>query len=274
MQKEYVPEDDRGMYCLVSERHVNVECATHIHITMEIVLVTDGVLHMTVGHREYDVPRGCGVLVSSLEPHAFSSPKNNVCHVLMFSEAVVNYFFEFLKGHVVREHMFAVSEEALALVERILPAHSNVADDAGAEAVLAPLCYDAKERCVFEERRLPFDETAYRVLAYANEHFREDLRLSEVAHAVGVHPVTVSRCFSKQTGICFSFYVQYLRCVYAARLIRGRQRTFSEIAYDAGFGSIRSFNRAFVAVYRMTPTEYQTRALQSDTVGAEDAGER
>jgi AraC-like DNA-binding protein len=47
-----------------------------------------------------------------------------------------------------------------------------------------------------------------------------------------------------------------LRCFYAIRMLRDYpERSISEIALDAGFGSIRSFNREFQSIYGMTPHE-------------------
>ena len=96
-----------------------------------------------------------------------------------------------------------------------------------------------------------------KILGYIDAHFREELTLETVARAVGVHPVTLSKSFSKLAGVGFHDYLQYSRCSYAANLIRTSELNLSEIAYESGFGSIRSFNRAFRTVFRVTPTQYR-----------------
>lgn len=249
--------DTNISFLFASVRHTDVECVTHIHRTMEIVIVTDGVLNMTIGGKEYEIPKGDGVFISPLEPHMFHSETSNRCHVLMFSEELVNSFSAFVKQNAPRNHRFSVSELGMALVDKILPLESNTVDCISAEAVLAPLCYDISRECVFEARALPFDGTIYRIFEYINEHYREDMTLERVAHAVGVHPVTVSKLFAAHTGLGFSYYLQYLRCNYAARLIKQQELSFSEIAFAAGFGSIRSFNRSFFNIYKATPTQYR-----------------
>ncbi|MBQ9086897.1 MAG: helix-turn-helix transcriptional regulator [Clostridia bacterium] len=249
-------------FLFASAKHTDVECVTHIHITMEIVLVTDGELHMTIGGKEYSIPKGYGTFIAPLEPHLFHSRHPNQCHVLMFSGEIVNYFFEFVKTHSPKRHIFPISNASLELAGKILPDENNVVDCIGAEAVLAPLCYDIVHGCEFETRKTAFDQTAYRILEYVNTHFREELTLESVAIAVGVHPVTISKIFSKQTGLGFSYYLQYARCTYAAKLIKMQNLTFSEIAYESGFGCIRSFNRSFLQIYKITPTEYRHRLAE------------
>ena len=248
---------DRAL--LVTERHVNVECGLHIHAAMEIVVVTEGILHMTVSGKNYSIPRGYGILVSPFEPHQFHSPYPNRCHVLMFSGELVRYFFEFIRGNIPTSHLFAVSEPAMALSEELFPLDWNTSDYLCAEAVLSPLCYDAWRGCRFEKRKAPSDDTVGRILAYMDGHFCEELSLEEVARAVGVHPVTVSKILSARVGVGFHDYLNYQRCVYAATVIRTCDTPFSQIAYESGFGSIRSFNRAFRQFYGVTPTEYKMR---------------
>ncbi|MBO5105479.1 MAG: helix-turn-helix transcriptional regulator [Clostridia bacterium] len=55
----------------------------------------------------------------------------------------------------------------------------------------------------------------------------------------------------------FNSALNQMRCSQAAMMIRREHKTISEIAYATGFGSIRSFNRAFMEVYKTTPNEFR-----------------
>ena len=83
-------------YLFVSARHTDVEAVLHINAYAEIVIVTSGVLNMTVGRNAYSISEGEAVIVTPFEPHSFHSEKNNKCHVLMFSKELIPHFFEFL----------------------------------------------------------------------------------------------------------------------------------------------------------------------------------
>ena len=244
-----------------SARHENVECAMHVHATMEIVLVTEGCLEMTVADRKYEIEEGQGVFIPPFVRHCFSSPSHNRCHVLMFSKELVRYFFEFSKGNLPTSHLFSVSPAGMRLAEELLPDADNTADYIRAEAVLAPLCYDVWQGCAFVEGKQAQDDTLTGIMEYMDRHFCEELTLESVARAMGVHPVTVSKLFVKQVGVGFHDHLQYLRCDHAARMIKTGDESFSQVAYESGFGSIRSFNRAFRALYGVTPTEYKAKGL-------------
>ena len=100
---------ENELYLFTSARHTDVECVLHINIYAEIVIVTSGVLNMTVGNNEYSISQGDAVFITPFEPHSFHSQSPNKCHVLMFSKELVPYFFEFLKNQVAKCHLFSPS---------------------------------------------------------------------------------------------------------------------------------------------------------------------
>lgn len=258
MKKFDTDSSSKMPFIFSSDRHIDVECVVHIHATMEIVIVNKGTLTMTADGIEYDIPEGHGLFIPPFSPHTFHSKEPNLCHVLAFSEVLVPYFFDFVKKNTPTTHLFKLSASSHELSERLLPDRSNSADYITAEAVLAPLCHDIYLSCNFEPRKVFFGDTFSKVIDYIEAHYTEDIDLDSVARAVGTHPVTVSKIFSKHTGVGFHYYLQYQRCSHAAYLLKNRNMSISEIAYDSGFGSIRSFNRAFMFIYNTAPTKYRS----------------
>ena len=240
-----------------SARHTDVGCMLHIHATAEILLVTGGELGVQVGNRQYTVRSGQGVFIAPYEPHRFYTPQHSRCHVLMFSRELIGYFWEQPGRSYPIGHLFSVSPASLELAENILPLDYNEADYIGALAVLGPLCYDIARDCTFGVMEEDSDDLLEKAIGYIDGHFTQELSLKDVAKAVGCHPVTLSKAFNKKTGIGFVGYVQYLRCAYGAGLIRQGRQTLTQVAFSSGFGSIRSFNRAFVRVYGMTPNAFK-----------------
>lgn len=237
--------------------HTNVECMRHLHPHVEIIEVTEGVLNMRVCNSDYAISAGQGVFVSAFEPHEFHSAQYNRCRVLMFSPELVSTFCEALRGKRTASHIFAVSGASRAVAEGILSGESGVLETIEAQALLYPICLDALRGCTFEDGGRIVGSSAERAFEYMNSHFFENISLDIVAHATGIHPVALSKMFSKRMGVGFNDCVRYLRCRHAAYLISGSDATFTEIAYSCGFGSVRSFNRTFKTVYGVTPGEYR-----------------
>ena len=249
--------DNNIPFLFASARHKSIECVLHMHATMEIIIVTDGALKMTVGGADYSISKGYGVFVPPFVPHSFNSSEPNECHVLMFSRELVSYFCELLKSHEPIRHIFAISQPALTLTEEILPNDINTTDYVGAQALLAPLCRDILLGCEFKRRGQPPNGCLTAAIEYIEAHFHENIDLKSVAKAIGYHPSTVSKAFSGETGINFNLYLQYVRCAGAARMLQSCKMNIAEVAFSLGFGSIRSFNRTFKGIYGVTPSEYR-----------------
>ena len=95
-----------------------------------------------------------------------------------------------------------------------------------------------------------------RLLMYINEHFRGELTLTDLAAAFGYNPSYLSRNFRETFGISFSRYVTMLRLREAILLLGDGGRSITACALESGFGSLRSFYRAFYDEFHCTPTEY------------------
>jgi AraC-like DNA-binding protein len=92
---------------------------------------------------------------------------------------------------------------------------------------------------------------------------RHELSLAGLAARHGVTPRYVQRLFETE-GLTFSQFVRDRRLERAYRMLRDRRfahRTISTIAYDAGFGDLSHFNRAFRRRFGKSPSEARSAAL-------------
>lgn len=234
-----------------------------IYQELQIVIVTEGILDININGKPYYVPKGYGVFISSFEPHAFTTTKHNKCCVLTFHSETIPYFSAHLKSNSVDSHIFPISPASFKLMDSIIYKSTKSLGPIEIFAVLSPLIYDINNGCKFVPRKHLFDDTIYRILEYIEIHFSENITLDMVAKAVGIHPVTVSKLMPKQTGIRFNDYIKYVRCKYASELIKANTYSMAELSLLSGFGSIRSFNRAFQYIFGMTPSQYKKKENQT-----------
>jgi len=86
---------------------------------------------------------------------------------------------------------------------------------------------------------------------------RFDLSLTVVAKRHGITPRYISTLFERE-GTSFSHYVREHRLARAFRLLTSADHSHalvSAIAYEAGFGDVSNFNRAFRSRYGASPSE-------------------
>lgn len=84
-----------------------------------------------------------------------------------------------------------------------------------------------------------------KIYDYINAHYKEDIRLEELANLVGMTPVAFSRFFKLRAGKTISEYIIDIRLGNATRLLVDTTNTISEICYECGFNNVSNFNRIF-----------------------------
>ena len=101
--------------------------------------------------------------------------------------------------------------------------------------------------------------TINQVLAYMVGHVGEPLSESDVARYAGMLPSSFSRFFRRQTGVPFIQYLNRLRVQRACELLLGSQLSVTDICYACGFNNVSNFNRRFLALQSMSPSQYRRR---------------
>lgn len=95
------------------------------------------------------------------------------------------------------------------------------------------------------------------VLTFCAGHYTEDLSLDYVANSLHLSRCYISHLFSQKLSLGFNDYVNTLRIREACYLLLNTDTKIADISEEVGFGSIRTFNRAFQKTIGKTPAEYR-----------------
>jgi AraC family transcriptional regulator of adaptative response/methylated-DNA-[protein]-cysteine methyltransferase len=101
--------------------------------------------------------------------------------------------------------------------------------------------------------------TVGRAMRLINEGFLDRASVSDLAERLGIGPRHLLRLFLRHTGATPSEVAATRRIQAAKRLIDGTHMALAEIAFTAGFGSVRRFNDAFRATYGRPPSSFRRR---------------
>lgn len=96
-----------------------------------------------------------------------------------------------------------------------------------------------------------------KVEAYIASHYKEDIRLNDLASLVGMTPTAFSRFFRLRTGRSISDYIIDVRLGHASRLLVDSTTSVAEICYDCGFNNISNFNRIFKKKKGQSPKTFR-----------------
>ena len=88
-----------------------------------------------------------------------------------------------------------------------------------------------------------------------------DLKVTDLAAALGTNRRTVSDCINSQKGCTFTQFVNIYRVDHAKRILRQNpHKKIADIYLESGFANEGSFFRTFKAVTGMTPKEWLSKA--------------
>jgi AraC-like DNA-binding protein len=86
------------------------------------------------------------------------------------------------------------------------------------------------------------------------------LSAGDVAAELGMSESRFSRFFRRATGNTFTDFVNRVRVNRACQLLMETDRLVTHICYEVGFNNVANFNRRFLEIKGMTPTEFRRQA--------------
>jgi AraC family transcriptional regulator of adaptative response/methylated-DNA-[protein]-cysteine methyltransferase len=101
--------------------------------------------------------------------------------------------------------------------------------------------------------------TVGRAMRLIDQGFLDRASVADLAERLGIGPRHLLRLFLRHAGATPSEVAATRRIQAAKRLIDNTTRPLAEIAFAAGFGSVRRFNDAFRATYKRPPSSFRKR---------------
>lgn len=94
---------------------------------------------------------------------------------------------------------------------------------------------------------------------YIRKHYREAIRLEDMAGALGISPSYLSRLYHRETGMCLQDAITEVRVQRAAELLLYSRLSLSEIAVYVHFPNQSYFTKVFKKRMGTTPLAYRSQ---------------
>src|SRR5476651_1454929 len=92
---------------------------------------------------------------------------------------------------------------------------------------------------------------------YIRLNFKDQPNLDEVAEKVNLSPFHFQRLFTDWAGISPKKFLQYLSLDYAKSLLKEKQVTLFDAAFETGLSGTGRLHDLFINIEGMTPAEYK-----------------
>jgi AraC-like DNA-binding protein len=93
------------------------------------------------------------------------------------------------------------------------------------------------------------------------DHLAEEHSAAALAAELGMSESRFSRFFRKATGNTFTDFVNRVRISRACQLLMDTEQQVSHICFEVGFNNVANFNRRFLDIKGMTPSEFRKQSL-------------
>ena len=235
----------------------------HIHEAIEMVYITKGTLELGIGQELYHMEKGdFAIVFPNLIHHyqVFQSGDNKALYMLVSPKLISNYMDELQKNCplypvICKENLH---RDIVKAVKSLIDVEKNNIRlvQAYVQMIFAHVFLQMD---MVQKETIGSEDLVYKSVEYIAKNFREKISLVQMAHDLGVSKYVLSRMFSKTFHCNFTGYVNGIRLNYAISMLDGTKEPITNICYNCGFESQRTFNRVFKDRYRVTPREYRTK---------------
>lgn len=115
-------------------------------------------------------------------------------------------------------------------------------------------------------RRLKFYLRLRKVVKHLENHPGENITLTDAASVACMERTSFSKFFHRAVGLKFHEFVTAWRIQSVIQMMTASDRSISEIAYEAGFQNLASFERAFRKLCGCTPSTYRNKLLRKSRI--------
>lgn len=96
-----------------------------------------------------------------------------------------------------------------------------------------------------------------KIIEILNDQWDHPWSLDEFSRMLNIHPVTLSKYFSKYFKCTLGDYIRRIKVDRALKLIRANRHSLTEVAYLCGFADQAHFSRTFTLITGMRPKQYR-----------------
>lgn len=242
----------------------HLDYPTHIHADIELVFVKRGGGTAFCDGKEYRLTDNSFFLVFPNKIHHYKECVSGEYIVLIVKPSVLlRYSDIFLEGEPVSAlYTFenGKDDNIVYLLETALHEFNRDGRSSIIDAYLTAVFGKLIKFYTINKSNLSQD-TVLQILRYCANNYKDNITVGDIAESLHISRSCVSHIFSSRLSINFCDYINSLRLADAVQLLNCKNYSITEISAMSGFSTIRTFNRAFLKHYGISPSAYRKGIL-------------
>ncbi len=230
----------------------------HLHKEIEIIYVKKGSAVAYIDNKSTKLSDGDIFIAFPNQIHYFLNSVMGDYYILIFTTDILfginDIFYNKLpKSNVLRnQHNSEIAKLFLKTFEQ----EGNFSQTFQAGFINQMIGLMLSEKALIP-RTKSNNHTLQNIFEYCAHNYTENITLDTVSKALHLNKYHISHLMNSRMS--FSNCINTFRINKSCDLLSETDKKISEISEEVGFGSIRTFNRAFIQIMNLTPLEYRNR---------------
>lgn len=229
----------------------------HMHRQVEIFYVLDGAIEITIAGQKKLLEKGMISIAFPNAVHETFTPEHSSAVMVIFNHTLLADFSAEFNTQMPKNPFLACpqnAEQFSSLINGLLENKNNT-DIRISKGYLYLLTAMLLSQMPLTRQENLYDSAGIcqDISNYLNQHFTEELSLSQLADAIGYSKYHISHIFKEKFGCSYNDYLKRIRAEHAMGLLTHSELSVTEICFASGFSSLRSFYRAFHEIYGTSP---------------------
>lgn len=271
---EKLPRAENNSFVASTHATPLFEVPWHQHAEFELILFTQGEGTSYIGNYVGEFKAGDIFFLGSNLPHTFQKANAG-----LFTSAVVVHFTDDFWGSAFLElpesrtirQLLETSAKGLRIEgasrQQLGPMIQNLEHTKGFQRIillcqcLALMAGGQEFETVSTQEINPLNsrqkERIDAIFQYTIAHFQEAITLPAIADHAGMSVPAFCSYFKKSTKKTYIDFLNEVRIGHACKQLMDTQMSIEQVCYDSGFNTPANFNKQFLKVKGVTPSQYR-----------------
>ena len=231
--------------------------AAHLHSDIEIIYLKEGKTEALIGGERYNVEAGSYIVVFPNQIHQYFNSVDDFGLVTVITYGVLQDYSELFSSFVPACPIVKTDDKSIIETYELMFNDYGSFDKEVHKGILLAVMGMLLSKMELKSIGRESNSSIQAIISYCMENYSRDVDISQLSHDLHMSRSYISHIFSDKLMISFRNYINALRISKAQGLLKNTDASVTEVAEEAGFESVRTFNRAFIRHTGETPSQYR-----------------
>ena len=249
----------------------------HKHTEYELIIVDKGEAKVGLSGTLTEIKATDIVFIAPMLSHSYHYSKGEQSaegRILLFSPEILSEQLLSLSASASLQRLIENSGSGIVfssadLYEKAGDVFCEISQTGGLEQLsliyklLSELCKEKKYKLLShlvqtepETEAIRCNDGIEKANIYMRQHFAEKITLSELSSIAGLSKCAFCRAYKRRMRLTPFEFLANIRITNAGKLLTVSSQTIAEIAYDCGYKHISQFNKQFLRIIGVSPSQY------------------